>query len=153
MGTGTEGHPYPSTVGGECNHLGHDLGRTRNCALNCYRNIYKWMQTNTTGRGGGECPDNCFNAFLFCSGSISGHPGMRLFFFLHGALGQSTDLMHSYDFLMCHGMLNRSKARATHTHPYTLFYLSPRNEVREFSSELAMHSEICRGGGGDGDSS
>lgn len=112
------------------------------------------MNANKYDREGGEeCPDNCFKAFLFRSGSISGHPGMRLFFFLHGALGQSTDLMHSYDFLMCHGMLNRSKARATHTHPYTLFYLSPRNEVREFSSELAMHSEICRGGGGDGDSS
>lgn len=75
------------------------------------------MNANKYDReGGGECPDNCFNAFLFRSGSISGHPGMRLFFFLHGALGQSTDLMHSYDFLMCHGMLNRSKARATHTH-------------------------------------
>lgn len=107
------------------------------------------MQTNTTGRGGESAPTIGLMHF-FPSGSISGHPGMPLFFFLHGALGQSTDLMHSYDFLMCHGMLNRSKARATHTHT---LYVSPRNEVREFSSELAMHSEICRGGGGDGDSS
>lgn len=36
-----QGHPNQSTVAGECNHLG-------DCALNCYRNIYKWMQTNTT---------------------------------------------------------------------------------------------------------
>lgn len=56
-----------------------------------------------------ECPEDSSMCFTFLV--PLGSPGCNCFF-----MGPA-DLMNSYDFLMCHGMLNRSKARANTTHP------------------------------------
>lgn len=68
-----------------------------------------------------ECPDDssmCFTR-LVPLGSL----GCNCFF-----MGPA-DLMNSYDFLMCHGMLNRSKAHSPHTCIHAHSGTSPRNEV------------------------
>lgn len=77
-----------------------------------------------------ECPDDssmCFTRLV-----PLGSRGCNCFF-----MG-SADLMNSYDFLMCHGMLNRSKAHTPHTciHAYT-HTLAPLPEMRCKNSQVS----------------